>query len=259
MIGLSPGVSMKRTSDVQKLFFVFIIMAVSLPVYAAELYKWVDKEGVIHFSDEQPEGAKDLRRIRIYDSDRAEDISPKKLEAPGETKPTLPQKSAKDPRRVHSRTQQKLENFPLVIQKHNWCVIASMEMIYRYYGNDVDQDMIFQKFKGRKSRVREGEGLDDRTAARFLSRSGFNVDHREGGNLETVKKYIDNNVPVMWGHIAPGKWEGSRHMSVIIGYDDIYGTIVVADPSCGCELSISYHEFKDWWGRARNVMIAVAK
>jgi hypothetical protein len=63
-----------------------------------------------------------------------------------------------------------------------------MEMIYRYYGNDVDQDMIFQKFKGRKSRVREGEGLDDRTAARFLSRSGFNVDHREGGDLETIKK-----------------------------------------------------------------------
>ena len=113
MIGLSPGVSMKRTFDVQKLFFVFIIMGLSLPVYAAELYKWVDKEGVIHFSDEQPEGAKDLRRIRIYDSDRAEEISPKKLEASGETKPTL-QKSAKDSRRVNSRTQQKLENFPKI-------------------------------------------------------------------------------------------------------------------------------------------------
>lgn len=250
---------MKRTSDFRKLFFVFIVIGLSLPVHAADMYKWVDKEGVLHFSDEHPEGAKDLTRIKIDDSDRTQKISPNKLEAPEEAKSTLLQKSLRDSRRVYSRTQQKLKNFPLVIQKHNWCVIASMEMIFKYYGYDVDQDMIFQKMRGRKSRVREGEGLDDRTAARFLSRSGFNVDHREGGNLETIKKYIDNNVPVIWGHIAPGKWEGSRHMSVIIGYDDIYSTIVVADPSSGCELSISYDEFKDWWGKAKNVMIAVAK
>lgn len=251
--------NMKRTSDFRKLIVILIFLGLILPVHAAEMYKWVDKEGIVHFSDEQPEETKEITRIRIDDSDRTAEISPKKLEVPEEKVANPQLKQKKDPRREVSRSQQKLENFPLIFQKHNWCVIASMEMIFRYYGYDVDQDMIFQKMKGRKSRVREGEGLDDRTAARFLSRSGFNVDHREGGDLETIKKYIDNNVPVMWGHVAPGKWEGTRHMSVIIGYDDAYKTVIVADPSFGRELSISYDDFKTWWGMARNVMIAVSK
>jgi len=250
---------MKNTSHIGKLLCILMLIGISLPVHAADMYKWVDREGVIHFSDEHPQDEGEFKRIRVDDSVRTDEISPKKREVPESTKDVLTQEPAKDTRRVYSRSQQKLEKFPLLLQKHNWCVIASMEMIFRYYGYNVDQDMIFQKMKGRRSTVREGEGLDERTAARFLSRSGFNVDHREGGDLETVKKYIDNNVPVLWGHVAPGKWEGTRHMSVIIGYDDSYGTIIVADPSFGCELSLSYDEFKDRWRRARNVMIAVAK
>jgi len=243
----------------KKLIIILVIVGLSLPVYAADMYRWVDNDGIVHFSDDQPEETREVKRLRVQDSDPKMEVSAEKPKVPEETVTISQPKPRKDTRRVFTRTQQKLENFPLIFQKHNWCVMASMEMIFRYYGYDVDQDMIFQKMKGRKSRVREGEGLDDRTAARFLSRSGFNVDHREGGDLETVKKYIDNNVPVMWGHVAPGKWEGSRHMSVIIGYDDVYKTVIVADPSFGRELTISYDDFKTWWGRARNVMIAVSK
>ena len=250
---------MKRSSKIKELAVILMIVQLSLPVYAADMYRWVDNDGIVHFSDDQPEETREVKRLRVQDSDPKMEVSAEKPKAPEETVTISQPKPRKDTRRVFTRTQQKLENFPLIFQKHNWCVMASMEMIFRYYGYDVDQDMIFQKMKGRKSRVREGEGLDDRTAARFLSRSGFNVDHREGGDLETVKKYIDNNVPVMWGHVAPGKWEGSRHMSVIIGYDDVYKTVIVADPSFGRELTISYDDFKTWWGRARNVMIAVSK
>ena len=250
---------MKITSCSQKLIIVWMILGLSFSVYAAEMYRWVDKEGVVHFSTEQPEETKDIKRLKIPDEEPASDIPARGMETTSQTVTNRQLKPKKDVRRESSGSQQKLENFPLIFQKHQWCVMASMEMIFRYYGYDVDQDMIFQKLKGRRSRVREGEGLDDRTAARFLSRSGFNVDHREGGDLETVKKYIDNNVPVMWGHVAPGKWEGSRHMSVIIGYDDAYQTVIVADPSFGRELSIPYDDFKKWWGMARNVMIAVSK
>lgn len=132
-------------------------------------------------------------------------------------------------------------------------------MIFKYYGYDVDQDEIFKNMKGRRSRGREGEGLDERTAARFLSRAGFNVDLREEGDLDTVKKYIDKKVPVMWGHLAPEKWEGTRHMAVIIGYDDVHKLVVVADPGYGREISLSYDQFIDQWERVRSVMTAVSK
>ncbi len=234
-------------------------MGISLSVHAADMFRWIDEDGVVHFSDDQPEGDKEVKRLHLQDPEPKAEVSPQKIEAPGEQAGKSQPAPKRTPGRAFTRTQQKLDNFPIVFQKQNWCVIASMEMIFRYYGHEVDQDMIFQKLKGRKSRVKEGEGLDDRTAARFLSRSGFNIDHREGGDLDTVKKYIDNNVPVLWGHVAPGKWEGSRHMSVIIGYDDVYKTVIVADPSFGRELVIPYDDFKDWWGRARNVMIAVSK
>ncbi|MEN6320974.1 MAG: C39 family peptidase [Syntrophaceae bacterium] len=250
---------MKRTSCSEKLVIFLMILGLSFPGYAAEMYRWIDKEGVVHFSTEQPEESKDITRLKIPDAEPISDIPAREMERTSQSVTAPKQKLKKDMRRQSSRSQQKLENFPLLFQKHNWCVIASMEMIFRYYGYDVDQDMIFQNLKGRRSRVREGEGLDDRTAARFLNRSGFTVDHREGGDLDMIKKYIDNNVPVMWGHVAPGKWEGSRHMSVIIGYDDAYMAVIVADPSFGRELSIPYDDFKKWWGMARNVMIAVSK
>jgi uncharacterized protein YvpB len=181
-----------------------------------------------------------------------------KLELPRE-RITAPKPQQKKERgRITSRTQQKLQNFPLVLQKFNWCAYASMEMVLKYYGIDVDQDAIFKNLNARRrSNVREGEGLDPRTVARFMSRAGLNVDYREEGDLEAVKSYIDKGVPVMCGRIAPGKWEGTRHMAVIIGYDDVYKAVVLADPGYGREISLGYDQFMDEWGRVNRPMIAV--
>jgi negative regulator of sigma E activity len=108
-----------------------MLIGISLPVPAADIYKWVDGEGVMHFSDEHPQDEGEFKRIRVDDSVRTDEISPKKREVPKSTKDVLTQEPAKDTRRVYSRSQQKLEKFPLLLQKHNWCVIASMEMIFR--------------------------------------------------------------------------------------------------------------------------------
>jgi hypothetical protein len=251
---------MKRSSKIKELAVILMIAQLSLPVYAADMYRWVDDDDVVHFSDDQPEKTREVKRLRVQDSEPQTEVSAEKPEVPEKTVTISQPKPQKDPRRVFTRTQQKLENFPLVLQKSNWCVLASMEMIFKYYGADMDQDAIFKNLKGRRGTVKEGEGLDPRTASRFLSRAGFNVDYYEGGNLETIKKYIDNNIPVMWSHLAPGKWEGTRHMAVIIGYDNVYKSVVVADPGCACEESISFDEFKDRWARrGRNIMIAVSK
>jgi uncharacterized protein YvpB len=230
----------------------------SLPAHAGEMYRWVDEEGVLHFSDDQPQGVKDAKRLKVEDSAPSGKVPGVKLEVP-EEKGTKPQQK-KEWGRITSRTQQKLQNFPLVMQKFNWCAYASMEMVFKYYGLDVDQDAIFKNLNARRrSTVKEGEGLDPRTVARFMSRAGLNVDYHEEGDLETVKSYIDKGVPVMCGCITPGKWEGTRHMAVIIGYDDVYKSVVLADPGYGREISITYDQFMDEWGRANRPMIAVSR
>jgi len=253
-----PGI--KRRVEAKLAIIILMVLCISLPLQAAEMYRWVDREGVVHFSDDQPEGVNETKRLRVEDAVPREEVSGVKLDVPGE-KITSPQpEPKKDSRRITSRTQQKLENFPLVFQKRNWCAFASMEMVFKYYGFDVDQDAIYKNLNARRrSTVREGEGLDTRTVARFMSRAGLNVDYHEEGNLEAIRRYIDKGIPVMCGRIAPGKWEGTRHMAVIIGYDDVYKTVVLADPGYGREISIGYDEFMDQWGRVNRPMIAVSK
>ncbi len=239
---------------------ILMVLCISLPAGSAEMYRWVDEEGVVHFSDDQPEIVNETKQLKVEDAMPREEVPGVRLEMPGEKVAAPGTKPKEDSRRITSRTQQKLANFPLVLQKRNWCAFASMEMVFKYYGFDLDQDAIYKNLNARRrSTVREGEGLDTRTVARFMSRAGLNVDYREEGDLEAVKSYIDKGIPVMCGRIAPGKWEGTLHMAVIIGYDDIYKAVVLADPGHGREISIDYDEFMDQWGRVNRPMIAVSK
>ncbi len=253
-----PGI--KRRAEFKVAIIIFLILSISLPVHSADIYRWVDKEGVVHFSDDQPQGVNETKRLKVEDSAPREEVPVVKLEVPEENVTTPQPKPRKESGRITSRTQQKLQNFPLVLQKRNWCAFASMEMVFKYYGFDVDQDAIYKNLNARRrSTVREGEGLDTRSVARFMSRAGLNVDYHEEGDLEAVKSYIDKGIPVICGRIAPGKWEGTRHMAVIIGYDDVYKLVILADPGYGREISITYDQFMNEWGRVNRPMIAVSK
>ena len=250
----------KRRAKFKAAIIILLILSISLPVHSADIYRWVDKEGVLHFSDDQPQGVNETKRLKVEDSAPREEVPVVKLEVPEENVTTPQPKPRKESGRITSRTQQKLQNFPLVLQKRNWCAFASMEMVFKYYGFDVDQDAIYKNLNARRrSTVREGEGLDTRSVARFMSRAGLNVDYHEEGDLEAVKSYIDKGIPVICGRIAPGKWEGTRHMAVIIGYDDVYKLVILADPGYGREISITYDQFMNEWGRVNRPMIAVSK
>ena len=250
----------KRRAKFSAAIIILLILSISLPVHSADIYRWVDKEGVLHFSDDQPQGVNETKRLKVEDSAPREEVPVVKLEVPEENVTTPQPKPKKESGRITSRTQQKLQNFPLVFQKRNWCAFASMEMVFKYYGFDVDQDAIYKNLNARRrSTVREGEGLDTRSVARFMSRAGLNVDYHEEGDLEAVKSYIDKGIPVICGRIAPGKWEGTRHMAVIIGYDDVYKLVILADPGYGREISITYDQFMNEWGRVNRPMIAVSK
>ncbi len=250
----------KRRAKFSAAIIILLILSISLPVHSADIYRWVDKEGVLHFSDDQPQGVNETKRLKVEDSAPREEVPVVKLEVPEENVATPQPKPKKESGRITSRTQQKLQNFPLVFQKRNWCAFASMEMVFKYYGFDVDQDAIYKNLNARRrSTVREGEGLDTRSVARFMSRAGLNVDYHEEGDLEAVKSYIDKGIPVICGRIAPGKWEGTRHMAVIIGYDDVYKLVILADPGYGREISITYDQFMNEWGRVNRPMIAVSK
>lgn len=87
-----PGT--KRRTKFKEVIIILMVLAIALPVHAAEMYRWVDKEGVVHFSDDQPEGIKETKRLKVEDSKPSQEVPAVKLEVPGE-KVTTPQPKPK--------------------------------------------------------------------------------------------------------------------------------------------------------------------
>ena len=108
---------------------VLIIVVLLAPSHAAKMYKWVDSEGVVHFSDERPEGVDNPQSVRVEGSDTKTDISTEEANVPPKNKSIKKQHLQRTPDTLH-----KLRNFPIIKQDRNWCALTSIAMIAQYYG-----------------------------------------------------------------------------------------------------------------------------
>jgi len=244
---LSPNINKAR--NLKKLSVILIIFGLSTPAFSGDMYRWVDREGTVHYSDEQPEGIKDHQTIKVQKPSPQDDISPG-----GKTASDKKRKSPGSSDRK-SDTLRKIENFTIVQQERKWCALASMEMIARYYGYNIDQMQI-----SIESDTPIERGMTLSAILKYLDRLKIlmlNVAHRHGGDIEEIKRYIDNNIPVIWLHYAPAGRGWSPHVAVVIGYDDTARRMVIAEPSCGCEMMLPYREFLRWWQKTDNLMVIV--
>ena len=85
----------------------------------------------------------------------------------------------------------------------------------------------------------------------------LNIDYHYGGDLESIKRLINDNIPLIWLHHVPTGKGWMPHAAVVIGYDDTRRKMVVADPAYGFEVMIPYTEFLRRWYRTNNLMIIV--
>jgi hypothetical protein len=223
------------------------IIVLSVPSHAADMYRWVDGEGIVHYSDEQPEGVITSHSVTVQEPDSKSDVST--------TEPTVPKKSrkasivpAREPDTLH-----KIKNFPLIKQDRNWCALTSIAMVAQYYGYSIDPMQV-----SIESGIPLERGMTSEAILKYfeqLKALKLDIDYRYHGTLELIKQYIDNNIPVLWLHYVAG-WGWGGHVAVVIGYDDTARKMIVADPAYGAEIAMPYVEFLRRW-QVRREMIAV--
>jgi len=225
------------------------LMALSVPSHAAEMYKWVDSEGVVHFSDEQPAGVANPQLLRTEEPDTRPDVSKEEADLPQKTKATK-RAPAGVPGTVH-----KIKNFPIMKQDPNWCALTSIAMIAQYYGYRIDPMQV-----SIESGIPLERGMSIEAILKYfetLKALKLDLEYHYRGDLEEIKRYIDNNIPVLWIH-ATARWGGrGRHAAVVIGYDDTARRMIIADPGYGKEISYSYTDFLKRWHGTSELIIAV--
>jgi hypothetical protein len=228
---------------------VLSIVVLLVPSHAAKMYKWVDSEGVVHFSDERPEGVDNPKSVRVDGSDAKTDISTGEDNAPPKTKAsrTAP---ARTPDTLH-----KLKNFPIMKQDPNWCALTSIAMIAQYYGYHIDPMQV-----SIESGIPLERGMTLEAILKYfgtLKSLKLDLEYHHKGELEEIKRYIDNDIPVLWLHAAGSGRAWGRHAAVVIGYDDTARRMIIADPGYGGEISYSYTDFLKRWRISSELIIAV--
>jgi hypothetical protein len=233
------------------LMIVLSIMVLLVPSHAAEMYRWVDSEGVVHYSDEQPEGVITSQSVTVQEPDSKNDVSTRE--------PTVPKKSktastvpAREPDTLH-----KIKNFPLIKQDHNWCALTSIAMVAQYYGYNIDPMQV-----SIESGIPLERGMTSEAILKYfeqLKALKLDIDYRYHGTLELIKQYIDNNIPVLWLHHSLVSRVWGRHVAVVIGYDDTARKMIVADPAYGTEIAVPYTEFLQRWHGARELIAVTSR
>jgi ABC-type bacteriocin/lantibiotic exporter with double-glycine peptidase domain len=114
-------------------------------------------------------------------------------------------------------------------------------MVLRFHGFPRQQDDIaFAAYNKRDG------GTSLATIARYINQiAGVRAWLRERTSFETLKRCIDEDVPVMVPLEGPGQKEG--HLTVAIGYDDGRQFMILAEPATGSAIRVPYRDFLRLW------------
>ncbi|HTJ41667.1 MAG TPA: C39 family peptidase [Kofleriaceae bacterium] len=115
-------------------------------------------------------------------------------------------------------TRLMLPKFPTVTQKRNYCGPATLELVLRSLGIDVDQDDIAPA-------VKRERGSTILAMCRYLESKGL-VTRRFEGDGPRFRACIEQGLPV----IVEEEYSTTSHVAVVIGVDESLGLLFVQDP-----------------------------
>ncbi|MGM9986148.1 MAG: tetratricopeptide repeat protein [Bacillaceae bacterium] len=134
-----------------------------------------------------------------------------------------------------------------VIQKHNYCVPASLQMMLDVIGYQLTQDEI-----GKHIFHRTGTSLA--RAVQYLEELGNEV-RWFVGSIEIYKKLINNGLPIM----VSISLDHSAHVQIVCGYDDRLQCLVIQDPNFHETTFLPYEAFKEHYFNTGFQSIVVTK
>lgn len=228
-----------------KLIIIITIVGLSLPLQAADVYRWIDKEGITHLTDMPPEEMRESRILKVPDTETEIHTG----------KQAVPEQRSVASAPAETVFLHKIKNFPIVHQERKWCALATIEMVARYYGFSIDQRQV-----SLEADIPYNQGMTLNAILKYFERLKIlmlNIDYHYGGDIESIKRLIDDNIPIIWLHHVPISKRWMPHAAVVIGYDDALRKMVVADPAYGFEVMIPYTEFLRRWYRTNNLIIIV--
>jgi len=129
------------------------------------------------------------------------------------------------------------------------CGAKALQLVLAYYGVDIREDMLIKEL------ACDRYGTPANNIVALAEKHGFRVIAGSSVSLETVKKYIDDERPVIvlvqaWAdrYMTIRDWEEANeygHYVVVIGYQD--GKIIFEDPSSFPRTWMTEEEFLARW------------
>lgn len=152
--------------------------------------------------------------------------------------------------------QYRVEGISPVKQGYMGCVPACLEMVFNFYGKQLDKETIARW-------IQRARGTADTDLEHFIKWQGFNdhVFYDGGSGKRKIKYLLSQNYPVLVG--GQVRHESELHMIVLIGYDDskavtpgkawyslpdeqAVGVFIACDPGPGKVIEISYKRFREF-------------
>src|SRR6185503_10666122 len=102
-------------------------------------------------------------------------------------------------------------------QHHKTCAPATMTMLARFWGRDVDHLELAEQICY--------DGTPNDSERQWAIDSGF-ASREFTITIESARRLIDAGLPFTLTTIEPG----NAHLQAVVGYDDVKGTLVIRDP-----------------------------
>lgn len=119
-----------------------------------------------------------------------------------------------------------------IIQKSNYCVPASLEMILTFFGEDITQDEIARH-------IFDFTGSKLSTTVDYLEKNGYECRYFIG-RKEIYQKLLKKNIPILLS-VA---FEHSSHVQVMTGYDGVFDLYHIQEPNLLETMYVSASDFE---------------
>ncbi|PEA55460.1 hypothetical protein CON64_08740 [Bacillus pseudomycoides] len=132
-----------------------------------------------------------------------------------------------------------------VVQKDNFCVPASIEMVLKLFGKHKTQDEIAKH-------IFDGIGSKLSKTVEYVEAIGYKSRFFVG-TVNMYKKFIDAGVPVLLSvdidHVS--------HVQLVVGYNDQLQVLYIQDPNFAERILVTYEEFAKQYVNTNYLSIAI--
>jgi ABC-type bacteriocin/lantibiotic exporter with double-glycine peptidase domain len=141
-------------------------------------------------------------------------------------------------------------NIPSGVQAFDFdCGVKALQLVMAYYGIEIREDELIRDLKS------DNDGTSVENMVGVAKENGFEVIVRSRVSLETVKQYVEKDIPVIvllqaWAerYMTLEDWKtdyDDGHYAIVIGYQD--HIVIFEDPSSFRRTWLTEEEFIARW------------